>query len=93
MIDLVLAHAPIIPHRDTRIQNYGYDLRVAPSAASDKTPPKRLTLDLAPELHRALKVRAVDLDIPMAELLRALIEHALTEPSTLSRLAEDLRRR
>lgn len=70
----------------------GYALRVAPPAASDKTPPKRLTLDLAPGLHRALKLRAVDLDVPMAELLRALIEQALSEPSTLSALADDLRR-
>lgn len=66
---------------------------MARSAASAKPPPKRLTLDLAPELHRALKVRAVDLDVPMAELLRALIEQALSSPSTLSTLADDLRRR
>ena len=62
------------------------------SGASDKTPPKRLTLDLTPELHRALKVRAVDLDVPMSELLRALIEQALSKPSMLSLLADDLRR-
>jgi predicted HicB family RNase H-like nuclease len=53
---------------------------------------KRLTIDLAPELHRALKVRAAELDVPMSELLRALIEQALNEPSTLSKLADDLRR-
>jgi predicted DNA binding CopG/RHH family protein len=65
---------------------------VAPFAASSEIRQKRLTLDLSPELHKALKVRAVELDVPMSELLRALIEQALNEPLTLSRLAEDLRR-
>lgn len=66
---------------------------MAPPAAPRATRPKRLTLDLTPELHRALKLRAVDLDVPMAELLRVLIERALNEPSTLARLAEDLHTR
>jgi predicted DNA binding CopG/RHH family protein len=65
---------------------------VAPFAASREIRQKRLTLDLSPELHRALKVRAAELDVPMSELLRALIEQALNEPLTLSRLADDLRR-
>jgi hypothetical protein len=64
---------------------------VAPRAVSEDTRTKRLTLDLSPELHRALKIRAVDLDVPMAQLLRALIEKALGNPSTLSRLANNLR--
>lgn len=66
-------------------------LGVAPPAASHTPQPKRLTLDLAPEVHRALKLCAVDLDVSMAELLRALIEQALSEPSKLARLADDLR--
>lgn len=66
---------------------------MAPPAAAHATRPKRLTLDLPPELHRALKLRAVDLDVPMAELLRVLIERALNEPSTFARLADDLRAR
>lgn len=64
---------------------------MAPPAASHALQPKRLTLDLAPEVHRALKLRAVDLDVSMAELLRALIEQALNEPSKLANLADDLR--
>jgi len=75
------------------IQKSGYDLRVATSAAARDSGPKRLTLDLAPELHRALKVRAVELDVPMADLLRGLIQQALSEPLTLSNLADDLRDR
>lgn len=66
---------------------------MAPPAAPRATRPKRLTLDLPPELHRALKLRAVDLDVPMAELLRVLIERALNEPSTFARLADDLHTR
>jgi hypothetical protein len=49
---------------------------------------KRLTLDLPSDVHRALKVRSVELDVPMAELLRELIAGALAEPSVLSELAE-----
>jgi hypothetical protein len=96
VVDLVAVHVPIMSHRNTETRQYrnaGYDLGVAPSAAYHDIRSKRLTLDLAPELHRALKVRAVDLDVPMAELLRALIEQALGEPSTFSSLAENLRRR
>lgn len=49
---------------------------------------KRLTLDLPSDVHRALKVRSVELDVPMAELLRELIAGALAEPSVLAELAE-----
>jgi predicted DNA binding CopG/RHH family protein len=35
---------------------------------------KRLTLDIPEELHRAIKRRAVDEGVTMAELLRALLE-------------------
>ncbi len=52
---------------------------------------KRLTLDLATDLHRTLKVRSVELDVPMVELLRQLIVEALADPSALSELAERCR--
>lgn len=68
-----------------------YDLAVPPTRAG-QTRPKRLTLDLDPHLHRALKIRAVGLDLPMAELLRALIEQALNEPAMLSKVARDLQK-
>ena len=35
---------------------------------------KRLTLDIPEELHRAIKRKAVDEGVTMAELLRALLE-------------------
>ncbi len=52
---------------------------------------KRLTLDLPNDVHRALKVRSVELDVPMAELLRELIAGALAEPSVLAELADRCR--
>lgn len=52
---------------------------------------KRLTLDLPSELHRTLKVRAAELDVPMVELLRELINEALKKPSTLTQLANRVR--
>lgn len=64
--------------------------------ASSTTPAgplvKRLTLDLPNDVHRALKIRSVELDITMTELLRALIAGALAEPSTLTELADRCRR-
>lgn len=52
---------------------------------------KRLTLDLPSDVHRALKVRSVELDVPMAELLREFIAGALAEPSVLAELADRCR--
>lgn len=54
---------------------------------------KRLTLDLSPDLHRALKVRAAELEVPMAELLRELIDAALKDVSVLEGVAARLRPR
>jgi hypothetical protein len=53
---------------------------------------KRLTLDLPVDVHRALKVRSVELDVPMAELLRELIGDALRKPATLKAIAARLER-
>lgn len=44
---------------------------------------KRLTLDLEGAVHRALKVRSAELEVPMSELLRELIDGALAEPGHL----------
>lgn len=55
-------------------------------------PVKRLTLDLTPALHRSLKIRAAELEIPMAELLRELLESALNEPRRLAAAAKKRRR-
>jgi hypothetical protein len=64
---------------------------VVPTDTSIQGRVKRLTLDLSVDLHRALKIRAAELDLPMVELLRALIQRALEDPVTLNDLAEGLR--
>ena len=75
---------------DTKIRRLEYGLAMA-----RRTPPvettKRLTLDLSAQLHRRLKVRSAELDVPMAELLRELIADALKKPATLRELAERVR--
>lgn len=38
---------------------------------------KRLTIDLDPELHKRLKLHCFQQDVPIAELLRELIERAV----------------
>ncbi len=52
---------------------------------------KRLTLDLPTDVHRTLKIRSAELDVPMAELLRGLIVETLADSSALSELAERCR--
>jgi hypothetical protein len=52
---------------------------------------KRLTLDLPTDVHRALKIRSAELDVPMAELLRGLIVETLADSSALNDLAERCR--
>jgi hypothetical protein len=64
---------------------------VAASNAPDGKIVKRLTLDLPADLHRALKVRSAELEVPMVELLRVLIDDALSRPSTLRDVANRLR--
>lgn len=76
-------------HGDTWTRNFGrYPLAVATTTTPTRPRVKRLTLDLPNDVHRALKVRSVELDVPMAELLRELIAGALAEPSVLAELAE-----
>ncbi len=36
---------------------------------------KRLTIDVSEELHRAIKMKAVELGVPMADMLRSLLEN------------------
>lgn len=65
---------------------------VPPLATLGKQQVKRLTLDLPADVHRTLKIRSAELEVPMAELLRELIVEALENPSVLSQLAERRRR-
>jgi plasmid stability protein len=48
-----------------------------PAQAATKTPRVRLSLDVSPELHTALKIAAARRRITMSELLRQLLESAL----------------
>lgn len=64
---------------------------VVPKGASrDPDRLKRLTLDLPADLHRALKIRSAELEVPMVELLRRLIERSLREPAGLVEVARGL---
>lgn len=85
-------HAETQKHVDTltRIRRLPWWTVVSPSSVPSQGA-KRLTLDLATDLHRTLKVRSAELDVPMVELLRQLIVEALADPSTLSELAERCR--
>ena len=47
----------------------------SPSLPSPSKPKmKRLTIDVSEELHRAIKMKAVEQGTPMADLLRSLLE-------------------
>jgi hypothetical protein len=47
----------------------------APAQASEKaTKMKRLTLDIAKPLHKAIKAKAVEEGVPMVDMLRSLLE-------------------
>jgi hypothetical protein len=65
-----------------------YRRPVAPSTAPSSPSVKRLTLDLPNNVHRNLKIRSAELDVPMAELLRELITKALADPSAFAEVAE-----
>ena len=49
--------------------------RTEPEAPKpDKPKMKRLTLDIEESLHRAIKLKATELGVPMADMLRELLE-------------------
>ena len=53
------------------------ETRSKPAASSLVGKPKRLTIDLDPELHRRLKVDCVQKDIQIADRIRGLIQKDL----------------
>jgi len=63
------------------------DSRKVESAAGSPAVTKRLTLDIPTELHRAIKINAVQEGVTMVEMLRKLLmEHyALAGPATRKR--------
>lgn len=48
---------------------------------------KRLTLDLSPEMHRGLKVRAAEAGVTMVDLIRHLLADVLDDPRRFSQAA------
>ena len=86
-------HTSILTYRNTETREYRklYHCSVVASDALTEARVKRLTLDIPADLHRALKIRAAELDVPMVELLRVLIEQALEDPSTLANLVQTQR--
>lgn len=58
----------------------------APSPAPGPTrATRRITLDLTPDDYRALKLWAVNAEVDVSALLRALLELARTDPPTRTR--------
>lgn len=59
-----------------------------PANAKANAKPVRLTVDLNPELHRFLKLYAVDAGAKGAEVVRALLEELRDEPELSERVLE-----
>lgn len=48
-----------------------------PAEPKQRVKPKRLTIDIDPELHRKLKLSCVERNIQIADLVRSMIENDL----------------
>lgn len=58
----------------------------AAAFTASRAHPKRLTLDLTAEQHRALKLLSVGMDIPMADILRVLVEELVSSTDIQARV-------
>ncbi|WP_430450730.1 hypothetical protein [Rhodopirellula europaea] len=56
-----------------------------PPGPSNSEKPKRLTVDIDAELHRRLRLHSVTNDLPIASLVRDLIEKHLASQETGSK--------
>ena len=56
---------------ETKVQKQAAD---TPTPTETKPKMKRLTIDVSEELHRAIKMKAVEQGTPMADMLRSLLE-------------------
>lgn len=64
--------SPVVPNIDQWVETR----TVEPELPVEETKPKmkRLTLDVPESLHRAIKFKSVEQGVPMADLLRELLE-------------------
>jgi hypothetical protein len=67
--------APGASHQPEEAGNHRKWLKKAPP----RPEMKRFTIDVPVELHRQVKAHCSDLDVPMADLVRALLERELEE--------------
>jgi hypothetical protein len=65
-----------------------------PRTIAPRVKPVRITVDLEPDLHRRLKVWAVESDdSKLAEVVRVLAERMLDDPELAEQVRQDLHRR
>ncbi len=60
---------------ETKVQKQASTTADAPTPTETKPKMKRLTIDISEELHRAIKMKAVEQGMPMADMLRSLLEN------------------
>lgn len=60
--------------------------------APHATEVKRITLDLTPGSHRALRLSAFEHDLPMSEILRGLVELWLNDDNVRAKVLQSIRR-
>lgn len=65
----------------------------AAGALPPRTKPVRFSLDLAPDLHRRLKLWAVEADASVVDVLRILADRMLDDPDLADQVRRDLRNR
>ena len=62
--------------------NNWVEARLSPELPKPTVKPKRLTIDIHPDLHKRLKISCVHRGIQIADLLRGLIEADLSQHDT-----------
>ncbi len=60
---------------ETKVQKIEPNTANASTPTETKPKMKRLTIDVSEELHRAIKMKAVEQGTPMADMLRSLLEN------------------
>jgi len=65
---------PSTPNLPTEVEQWVSHRAAVPADKEQSAPVKRLTLDIPSDLHRAIKRRALEEGVTMADLLRSLLE-------------------